>query len=209
MSGAFGPTASSARMRILPRWWSTPQPSASLDRQMVACSRCMEPSGSVRSGGWQPTNCSCWGGPDDAAIRRLFTTMQKMIRGGRMGETIVFSIRESVNREVRRGHLERWGGAAVQAFRSRVGVGLIDLFLRCKRPRSANVAWRELVASLPAELDPVQDTEGTLEQYRQLHAEVLLMYGGPTSRCGCVCLDAPEPPPICQFGRTLLTHPSS
>ena len=48
------------------------------------------------------------------------------------------------------------------------------------RPRSGNVAWLELVASLPAELDPVLDTEGTLELYRQLDAQVLLMYGSET-----------------------------
>ena len=90
-----------------------------------------------------------WGGPDDAAIRRTFTTMQQMIRGGRMGEGIVFSIHESVDREVRRGHMSSWVGTAVHAFPSRVGAGLVDLFLRHQRPRSGNVAWRELVASLP------------------------------------------------------------
>ena len=121
-----------------------------------------------------------WGGPDDAAIRHTFTTMQQMSRGGRLGEAIVFSIHESVDREVRRGHLSSLVGAAVHAFPSGVGAGLIDLFLRHERPRSGNVTWRELVASLPAELDPVLDTEGTLEQYRQLTAEVLLMYGGET-----------------------------
>ena len=77
-----------------------------------------------------------------------------------MGEGIVFSIRESVDREVRRGHMSSWVGTAVHAFPSRAGAGLIDLFLRYQRPRAGNVAWRELVASLPAELDPVLDTEG-------------------------------------------------
>jgi hypothetical protein len=120
------------------------------------------------------------GGPDDADIRRTFTTMQQMIRAGRLGEGIVFSIHESVDREVRRGHRSRWVSTAVHAFPSRVGAGLIELLLRYQRPRSGNVAWRELVASLPAELDPVLDTAGTLEQYRQLDAEVLLMYGGET-----------------------------
>jgi pimeloyl-ACP methyl ester carboxylesterase len=57
-----------------------------------------------------------WRGADDAAVRRTFTTMQQMIRGGRMGEGIVFSIHESVDREVRRGHMSRWVGAAVHAF---------------------------------------------------------------------------------------------
>jgi pimeloyl-ACP methyl ester carboxylesterase len=131
-----------------------------------------------------------WGGPDDAAIRRMFTTMQQMIRGGRLGEGIVFSIHESVDREVGRGHMSSWVGAAVQAFPSRVGAGLIDLFLRYQRPRSRNVAWRELVASLPAELDPVLETEGTLEHYRQLVAQVLLMYGSETDPMFVDCAEA-------------------
>jgi pimeloyl-ACP methyl ester carboxylesterase len=67
---------------------------------------------------------------------------------------------------------------------------LIDLFLRHERPRSGNVAWRELVASLPAELDPVLDTEGTLEQYRQLEAQVLLMYGSETDPMFIDCAEA-------------------
>jgi hypothetical protein len=77
--------------------------------------------------------------------------MRQVIRGGRVGEAIVFSIHESVDRQVRRGHMSSWVGTAVHAFPSRLGAGLIDLFLRHERPRSGNVAWRELVASLPAE----------------------------------------------------------
>lgn len=130
------------------------------------------------------------GGPEDAAIRHTFTTMQQMIRSGRMGEGIMFSIHESVDREVGRGHMSSWVGAAVHAFPSRVGARLIDLFLRHQRPRSGNVAWRELVASLPAELDPVLDTAGTLEQYRQLDAQVLLMYGGETDPMFVDCAEA-------------------
>jgi pimeloyl-ACP methyl ester carboxylesterase len=121
-----------------------------------------------------------WGGRDYAAIQRTFTTMQQMIRAGRMGEAIVFSIQQSVDREMRRGHRSRWVGTSVQAFPSRVGVGVIDLLLRYQRPRSGYVAWRELVASLAAELDPVLATAGTLDQYRQLHARVLLIYGSET-----------------------------
>ena len=101
------------------------------------------------------------GGPDDAAIRRTFTTMQQMIRDGCPGEAIMFSIQQSMDREIRRGHMSSWIGTAVHAFPSRVGAGFIDLLLRHQRPRTGNVAWRELVASLPAELDPVLDTEGT------------------------------------------------
>jgi hypothetical protein len=52
------------------------------------------------------------------------------------------------------------------------------------------VAWRELVASLPAELDPVLETEGTLEQYRQLDAQVLLMYGSETDPMFVDCAEA-------------------
>ncbi|HEU4907629.1 MAG TPA: alpha/beta hydrolase, partial [Propionibacteriaceae bacterium] len=130
------------------------------------------------------------GGPDDAAIRRTFTTMQQMIRGGHMGKGIVFAIHESVDREVRGARMSRWVGTAVDAFPSRVGAGLIDLFLRCQRPRSGNVAWRELVASLPEELDPVLDTEGTLEQYRHLDAQVLLIYGSKTDSMFVDCAEA-------------------
>ena len=75
------------------------------------------------------------GGPDDAAIRRTFTTMQQLIRDGRMGDAIVFSIDESVDREVQRGHMSRRVGTTVHAFPSRVGAGMIDLFLRYQRPR--------------------------------------------------------------------------
>ena len=131
-----------------------------------------------------------WGGPHDAAVRRTFTTMQQLLRGGRMGEGIVYSIRESVDREVRRGHMSSWISAAVHAFPSPVAAGLIDLFLRVERPRPGNVAWRELVASLPAELDPVLDTAGTLEHYRQLDAEVLLMYGGESDPMFADCAEA-------------------
>ena len=76
------------------------------------------------------------------------------------------------------------------AFPSRVGAGLIDLFLRHQRPRSGNVAWRELVASLAAELDPVLATAGTLEQYRHLDAQVLLMYGSETDPMFVDCSEA-------------------
>jgi hypothetical protein len=102
----------------------------------------------------------------------------------------VFSIQQSVDREVRRGHMSNGVGTAVHAFPSHLGAGLTDLLLRHQRPRSCNVAWRELVASLSAELDPVLDTEGTLEQYRQPHARVLLMYGSETDPMFADCAEA-------------------
>jgi hypothetical protein len=71
-----------------------------------------------------------------------------------------------------------------------VSAGLIELFLRYQRPRSGNVAWRELLASLPAELDPVLDTEGTLEEYRVLDAQVLLIYGSETDPMFVDCAEA-------------------
>ena len=39
---------------------------------------------------------------------------------------------------------------------------------------------RTLLATLPPELDLVLDTTGTLDDYRRLDADVLLMYGGRT-----------------------------
>jgi pimeloyl-ACP methyl ester carboxylesterase len=95
-----------------------------------------------------------------------------------------------VDREVGRGHMSSWVGTAVRAFPTRVGAGSVDLFLRYQRPRSGNVAWRELLASLPAELDPVLETEGTLEEYRQLDAQVLLMYGSETDPMFIDCAEA-------------------
>jgi pimeloyl-ACP methyl ester carboxylesterase len=131
-----------------------------------------------------------WGGPDDAAIRRTFGAMQQMIRAGRIGKAVVFSIQEGVDREVGRGHMSSWVGTAVHTFPSRVGAGLIELFLRYQRPRPGNLAWRELLASLPAELDPVLETEGTLELYRQLDAQVLLIYGSETDPMFVACTEA-------------------
>ena len=131
-----------------------------------------------------------WGGPDDAAIRQMFTAMQQLIRDGRPGDGIMFSISESVDRQVRLGRLPGWARTAMHAFPSGVGAGLIDLLLRHQRPRSGKVAWRELVSSLPTELDPVLATDGTLEHYRQLTAEVLLIYGGETDPMFVDCAEA-------------------
>ena len=73
---------------------------------------------------------------------------------------------------------------------SRVGAGLIDLLLRHERPRSGNVAWREPGGQAAHGLDPVLDTEGTLEQYRQLDAQVLLIYGSETDLMFVDCAEA-------------------
>jgi pimeloyl-ACP methyl ester carboxylesterase len=131
------------------------------------------------------------GGPDDAAIRRTFTTMQQMIRSGRMGEAIVFSIHESVSERSAAAICRAGSAPPCRLSRPVLGPGLIDLFLRYQRPRPRKyVAWRELVASLPAELDPVLDTEGTLEKYQQLDAQVLLTYGSETDPMFVDCAEA-------------------
>ena len=52
----------------------------------------------------------------------------------------LFSIQESVDLEICHGHMADWVGTAVRAIPSRVGAGLIDLFLRYQRPRSGNLA---------------------------------------------------------------------
>ena len=59
------------------------------------------------------------GGPDDAAIRYTFTTMQQMIRGGRMARESCSQSREWSRG---RGHMSRWVGTAVT--RSRPVSGL-------------------------------------------------------------------------------------
>jgi hypothetical protein len=49
---------------------------------------------------------------------------------GRVGEAVVFSVHERVDQEFGRRHMSSWVDTAVQAFPSRVGAGLIDLFLQ-------------------------------------------------------------------------------
>jgi hypothetical protein len=193
MSGAYGPAyGSTAKTRISPHSSSTPGPNASWERRtggLFALHGALGLGQVRRVAANEPL--LLWGGRDDAAIRRTFATMQQMIRAGRrMGQAIVFSIQQSVDREMRRGHMSRWVGTYVHAFPSRVGVGVTDLLLRYQRPHSGRVAWRELVASLAAVLDPVLATAGTLEQYRRLDAQVLLMYGGETDPLFVDCAEA-------------------
>jgi pimeloyl-ACP methyl ester carboxylesterase len=57
---------------------------------------------------------------------------------------------------------------------------LVDLLLRLQPARGDTVAWRDLLAALPPELDLVLGTQGTLDEYRGLGADVLLMYGSQT-----------------------------
>ena len=129
-------TASGARTRILPRSSSTPGPRVSLDRLMVVSSRFTEQSAWGRSEGWLRTNrYSCWVVPTTLPSAHVHHDAADA-SSGRMGEAVVYSIHESVDREVGRGHMSSWVGTAVHAFLSRVGAGLIDLLLRYQRPRS-------------------------------------------------------------------------
>jgi pimeloyl-ACP methyl ester carboxylesterase len=121
-----------------------------------------------------------FGQGDDAEIRRVFTTMQGLIRSGRGGEAIVFSAAESATRAARSGHFPAWLAAGSRRLPARSMGRLVDLFLRLQPARGDTVAWRDLLAALPPELDLVLGTEGTLDEYRYLGADVLLMYGGLT-----------------------------
>jgi pimeloyl-ACP methyl ester carboxylesterase len=117
---------------------------------------------------------------DDAEIQRVFTTMQDLIRSGRGGEAIVFSAAESATRAARDGHFPAWLAAVFCHLPVGSTGRLVDLLLRLQPARGDTVAWRDLLAALPPELDVVLGTQGTLDDYRRLEADVLLMYGSQT-----------------------------
>ncbi len=121
-----------------------------------------------------------WGGPDDDAVRRIFGVMRGLIRTGRLGEGVRYSAVANLDRAVAHGQAPKWVGGAVRAVPAALGAGVLDLVLRTQRSREGNVAWRDLVVALPDELEPVLGTERTLQQYRGLDADVLLMVGGAT-----------------------------
>ncbi len=118
-----------------------------------------------------------WGGPHDDAVRHLFTTMQQLVRSGRLGQAVAFSSRMMMDRQVDRGQSPPCAGAAIGLLTSRGGLGLVNFLLRSQRSTAQHVAWRELLAGLPEEFQPVLDTEGTLDEYRNLRAHALLVYG--------------------------------
>jgi pimeloyl-ACP methyl ester carboxylesterase len=120
------------------------------------------------------------GHQDDVEIRRIFTTLQALIRSGRGGEGVVFSAAETASRAARDGNFPAWLVHALDRLPARPAGRLIDLLLRLQRPGGDIVAWRDLLVALPPELDLVLATEGTVEQYRHLDADVLLMVGGKT-----------------------------
>lgn len=59
---------------------------------------------------------------------------------------------------------------------------LLDLGLRfnARRVRGDDVALRDLLDTLPREIELVKSTEGTIEEYSQVGAEVLLLHGSRT-----------------------------
>jgi pimeloyl-ACP methyl ester carboxylesterase len=117
---------------------------------------------------------------DDAEARRVFTTMQDLIRSGRGGQAIVFAAAESATRAARDGHFPAWLAAVFRQLPVRSTGRFVDLLLRLQPGRGDTVPWRDLLAALPPELDLVLDTQGTLDEYRRLKADVLLMYGSQT-----------------------------
>jgi pimeloyl-ACP methyl ester carboxylesterase len=120
------------------------------------------------------------GHPDDAEIRRLFSTMQDLIRSGHAGEAVVFSAAETASWAARSGNFPAWLAAVLRAFPTGPTGRLVDLLMRLGRPGDDTVPMRDLLLALPAELDLVLATAGTLDDYRRLDADVLLMYGGRT-----------------------------
>ena len=94
-----------------------------------------------------------------------------------VGEGIMFSVRRSVDREVRPGACGL-GRRCCSCVPVHVGAGL----LTCSS--ATNISGSETSPGgnwWPASTDLTRmDTEGTLEQYRRLDAQVLLMYGSKT-----------------------------
>jgi pimeloyl-ACP methyl ester carboxylesterase len=120
------------------------------------------------------------GNGDDAEIRRVFTTMQDLIRAERGGQAAVFSAAEAATRAARDGRFPAWLAAVFRHLPAGPTGRLVDLLLRLQSARGDTVTWRDLLASLPAELDLVLATQGTLDEYRRFKAEVLLIYGSET-----------------------------
>lgn len=113
------------------------------------------------------------GQPGIDQFTALFTTMQQQIQDGRLGEAVRYSAAETATMEARRGVYPSWIAAVLR----HTPVALYDAYLRFERPKGDDVAWRDLLPPMAAEMELVKATEGTLEEYRELRADVLLMYG--------------------------------
>lgn len=113
------------------------------------------------------------GQPGIEEFQQLLTTIQEQIRHGHLGEAMQYSAAKNAAIEARRDAYPAW----IATLLRRTPTALFDLFLRLERPKAGNVAWRDLLRALPDELDLVVASAGTLEEYRKLNAQVLLMYG--------------------------------
>jgi hypothetical protein len=67
--------------------------------------------------------------------------------------------------------------AVLQALPDGPTTRIADVLLRIEPARVDHVPVRDLLDALPAELDLVMRTEGTLDEYRHLAADVLLVHG--------------------------------
>jgi pimeloyl-ACP methyl ester carboxylesterase len=106
--------------------------------------------------------------------------MQDLIRAGHGGEAAVFSAAEAATRAARDGRFPAWLAAVFRHLPAGPTGRLVDLLLRLQPGRGDTVAWRDLLAALSPELDLVLASQGTLDEFRRLEAEVLLMYGSET-----------------------------
>jgi pimeloyl-ACP methyl ester carboxylesterase len=122
--------------------------------------------------------------------RRLFTTMQAQLRAGRLGEALLHSTQESATLAARGGRFPPAVAAALRRIPARPTARLADLLLRLEPARPDHVPLRDLLPALAPELDLVMHTEGTLGHYRDLAAEVLLVYGGDSDGAFAATADA-------------------
>ena len=117
------------------------------------------------------------GQPGIDEIRRAFTTMQELVGAGRVGEAVMFSVAEAVLDAGRRGQLPGWFASLVHRVPVRPAGAALDVLLRLERARRGNLSMWDLLVALMPELDLVMASEGTLEQYRQIQAPAMLLWG--------------------------------
>jgi pimeloyl-ACP methyl ester carboxylesterase len=110
-------------------------------------------------------------GIDD--FRELFATTNRHVHEGHLGAALRYSAAQAASIDARRGAYPTW----IPPLLRHTPAALFDLFLHVERPREGDVAWRDLLPALPGELELVVSTEGTLDSYRRLDADVLLLHG--------------------------------
>jgi hypothetical protein len=93
--------------------------------------------------------------------QRVFSAMQAKLRAGHNGDALIYSTQETATLATRRGQFSAWAAS----------------MLRSIPTHDDHVAWQDLLPALAPALDLVKLSEGTLDDYRHLAADVLLMYG--------------------------------